>query len=247
MHKILILDDEVLAIEELKFLLSGYSDIEISATFTNPMTLIEYLKHHQADLIFLDIEMPKKSGLEIAEMILESYPDTRIIFVTAYDKYAIDAFNINAVDYLLKPTSQERLNQALHKALQMEKPLYQENIKRMLSTIRNKKDFISVYNNGYFVPVRFESVIYIKSEDGTVILHTLDKTYSFPGTLLALEEHIDYPYFFRTHRSFIVNINFIEKIEPTERSFILKMKHYEELIPVARSNSNSFKEIMSIY
>ncbi len=247
MYRIVIVDDEMLAIEELKFLLSDYQDIEIKATFTNALLLIEYLKHHRVDLVFLDIEMPKKSGIEIAELILGDYPETKIIFVTAYDNYAIEAFNINAVDYLLKPTSQERLDQALHKALQMPRPQYQQNIKKMISTLKSNNDFISVYDHGYFVPVRFETIIYIKSEEGTVILYTLDHTYSFPGTLLALEEHITYPSFFRTHRSYIVNIDFIEKIEPTERSYILKMKHYDELIPVARSNANNFREIMSIY
>lgn len=239
MKTAVIVDDEHLAIEELKYLLSFRKEIELVNTFTNPIAAEQYIKQSPPDIVFLDIQMPRKSGLEIAKEILKFVPEVKIIFLTAHVTYAIDAFAVNAVDYLLKPTDKERLDIAINKIIALD-----NNVHIDKSSNRN---FISLYSKGSFVPVKYKDILYCKSDDGIVTIYTKNNKFNYTGTLSHLEEILVSPCFFRSHRSYIVNIEHIEKIEPTERTYILKMNFRDELIPVSRSNAPHFKKAMSIY
>ena len=246
MNTAVIIDDEHLAIEELKYLLSQNKSLEVISTFTNPLRALKFLKANQVDIVFLDIQMPMKSGVELAKdlMILPYAP--KIIFVTAYDKYAIDAFNVNAVDYLLKPTSQMRLNQAVKKVITEKPSTHSGRVNALIENLTQNKDFITLYVEGIFMPVRFENIIFCQSDEGEVTIHTKNRSILFSDTLSHLESSLSNMNFFRCHRSYIVNILHIEKIEPTERTYLLKMVDYDHLIPVSRSNVQAFKKIMSI-
>ncbi|MEA3422898.1 MAG: LytTR family DNA-binding domain-containing protein [Bacillota bacterium] len=239
MKTAVIVDDEHLAIEELKYLLSFREEIELVNTFTNPIAAEQYIKQSPPDIVFLDIQMPRKSGLEIAKEILKFVPKVKIIFLTAHVTYAIDAFAVNAVDYLLKPTDKERLDIALNKIITL-------NDKTHIDKSSNRS-FISLYSKGSFRPVKYEDILYCKSDDGIVTIHTKNNKFNYTGTLSHLEEILISPCFFRCHRSYIVNLEHIEKIEPTERTYTLKMHFKNELIPVSRSNASQFRMIMSIY
>ncbi|MBN2259042.1 MAG: response regulator transcription factor [Clostridiales bacterium] len=247
MLQAVIVDDEHLAIEELNYLLSFHEEINVINTFTNPVEAKIYLKHSPPDLVFLDIQMPRKSGLEIARTLLSSSPKIKIIFVTAYDSYAIEAFSVNAIDYLLKPTSRERLDLTLERVIVQNQALHNENLNKAVESISNNKNFITLYSNGIFVPIKFNDIIYCQSDEGLVTIITEKQKFNYSGTLSNLEEIFTSPCFFRCHRSYIINIEHVEKIEPTERTYIIKMKNIDELIPVSRSNTQTFKKIMSIY
>jgi DNA-binding LytR/AlgR family response regulator len=247
MNTAVIIDDENLAIEELKYLVSQNKSIEVIGTFTNPLHALDFLKNHSVDVVFLDIQMPMKSGLELAKDIMHLIKSPKIIFVTAYDTYAIDAFNVNAIDYILKPTSQERLDQAVNKVIIDKKEDYNDKINTFIDNIPQNKDFITLYVDGIFMPIRYENIVFCQSDGGLVTIFTKNKEIPFSDTLSSLEASFTPPYFFRCHRSYIVNIQYIEKIEPTERTYLLKMIGNDKLIPVSRSNVLKFKKIMSIH
>lgn len=246
MNTAVIIDDERLAIEELKYLMSHNNRLHVVETFTNPIHAYEYLRANPVDIVFLDIQMPMKSGLDLAKDLMRIDYVPKIVFVTAYDSYAIEAFDVNAVDYILKPTSQERLDQAVQKVISTHREDQSTAIHSMIEQVSRKQEFITLYTDGIFVPVRYENIIYCRSDDGVVTIHTKDRVIPFGDTLSRLEETLVSPCFFRCHRSYLVNIQHIEKIEPTERTYLLKMVDEEELIPVSRSNVHLFKKIMSI-
>lgn len=238
MLKVVIIDDEPLAIEELKYLLNLHTEIDSITTFNSPSEGETYIHQNKPDLVFLDIQMPRRNGIEIAKTMQGKLPDTKIIFVTAYDAYALDAFEVHAFDYLLKPISSNRLNTALNKLLA------QMHTRPNHST---EKPFITLYKKGIYEPVKLSDIIYCHSDEGLVTIYTAHETYHYNGNFCNLKDGLHEHTFFRCHRSFIINLHHIEKIEPTERAYLVKMHGQETLIPVARSNSNQFKKLMSIY
>jgi len=238
MLKVVIIDDEPLAIEELKYLLNLHTEIENLTVFNSPSEGECYIHQTKPDLVFLDIQMPRRNGIEIAKAMQDKLPDTKIIFVTAYDAYALDAFEVHAFDYLLKPISSCRLNAALNKIVSQTSTRYSK---------PQGKAFITLYKRGIYEPVKLTDIIYCHSDEGLVTIHTAHETYHYNGNFCNLKDGLNADSFFRCHRSFIINLHHIEKIEPTERAYLVKMHGHETLIPVARSNSNQFKKVMSIY
>ena len=247
MLKAVIIDDEQLAIEELKYLLDSYNEIEIIGTFTNSNDGECFIYSHKPDIVFLDIQMPRRSGLEIAKLLLESNQLMHLIFVTAYDNYAMNAFDVNATDYLLKPITEKRLAFALKKVINSPKLLNDESDLKVQEVNNAGNRFITLYNKGVYEPVRFSDIIYCHSDEGYVRIFTNQLTYEYSGNFSMLESLLCDHTFFRCHRSYIVNIEKIKKVEPTERSYLLQLQHASHLIPVARSHASHFRKIMSIY
>lgn len=238
MLKVVIIDDEPLAIEELKYLLNLHTEIESITAFSSPSEGECFIHQNKPDLVFLDIQMPRRNGIEIAKTMQGKLPDTKIIFVTAYEAYALDAFEVQAFDYLLKPISSNRLNMTLQKLMTQS---------HIQSNSVHEKPFITLYKKGLYEPIKLADIIYCHSDDGLVTVYTAHETYHYNGNFCHLKEGLSEHTFFRCHRSYIVNLHHIEKIEPTERTYLIKMHGQETLIPVARSNSNQFKKLMSIY
>lgn len=247
MLKAVIIDDEQLAIEELKYLLEPYKEVEVIGAFTNSNEGERFIYSHKPDLVFLDIQMPRRTGLEIAKLLLASEKPMFLIFVTAFDTYAMDAFDVSATDYLLKPITEKRLEFALKKVLQN---YHKANFNYPSLDIEAHTScgrFITLYNKGVYEPVKFSDILYCHADEGTVSISTPKLTYEYSGNISMLESILDSRFFFRCHRSYIVNIDKIEKVEPTERSYLLKLQQSRQLIPVARSHTSEFKKIMSIY
>jgi len=244
MIRAIIIDDERLARNELKKLLLDFPEIEVIAEATNASEGVEKIDSLNPDLIFLDIQMPGKTGFDMLSEI-EKAPN--VIFTTAYDEYALKAFEVNALDYLLKPVEPKRLADALQK-LQVEEdkePLSDHTISTNRS-ILNEHDqvFVKDGERCWFVKLSdirlFESVgNYAKVYFGAnkpLILKSLN----------ALEERLDEKVFFRANRKHIVNLRLIEKIEPYfNGGLLLEMKGGEK-IEVSRRQTVKFKEMMSL-
>ncbi len=233
---VVIVDDEHLAIEELKFQLSLFDDIHVVKTFQNPDEAFDYLTNTPVDLVFLDIQMPGKNGLNLARM-LKSATDLQIIFVTAYTDYAVHSYDLDAVDYLLKPINTTRLMKALDK------------VKINRSNINNKKlqkDFILIYDHDVLKPIKYDEIAYCRANDKNVEIFTRTNKFIFENSIGKLEELLNQPCFFRCHRSYIINLKHINLIEPIERSYLIKLNGFDELIPISRSNVMEFKRIMAI-
>lgn len=242
--KAIIIDDERLARNELKKLLSEYPEIEVVAEAANASEGIQRIDEHHPDLIFLDIQMPGKTGFE---MLAELDRAPHVIFTTAYDEYALRAFEVNALDYLLKPVEPKRLSDAIQKLEHIdEKEIDEEDQQNVARGPLGEFDqvFVKDGERCWFVKLTdirlFESVgNYAKVFFGTnkpLILKSLN----------ALEERLDEKIFFRANRKHIVNLRMIEKVEPYFNGGLLLEIKGGEKIEVSRRQAVKFKEMMSL-
>lgn len=243
MHKAIIIDDERLARNELKKLLADFPEVEVIGEAANAKEGIEKIDMLMPDLIFLDIQMPGKTGFD---MLMELEKAPHVIFTTAYDEFALKAFEVNALDYLMKPVEPKRLADALHKlqlAEEKEMAAAIAGVNRgMLS--ENDQVFVKDGERCWFVKLAdvrlFESVgNYAKVFFGTnkpLILKSLN----------ALEERLDEKVFFRANRKHIVNLRMIDKVEPFFNGGLLLDLKGGEKIEVSRRQAVKFKEMMSL-
>ena len=248
------MDDQTPAREELIYILEKFQDIKIIGEASHGKEAIELNTKLKPDLIFLDIQMPKLNGIDVARKILDSNHSPYIVFVTAYEKYALDAFEVNAIDYILKPISEERLEKGMEKILANIKGKDMEfNRKAIYSMekVATKKyetsNKICASDNGKLIPIDLKEIIYATVEDkSTVIISTKGK-FEVNYTLGELSEKLNSPTFFRSHKSFLINLDYIEVIEPWFNStFNVVLKNVEIKIPVSRSQSKEFRELMNI-
>ena len=240
--KAIIIDDERLARNELKKMLQSHSEIEVIEEAANVDEGIEKIELLHPNLIFLDIQMPGKNGFELLAEV-EKAP--RVIFTTAYDEYAIKAFEVNALDYLLKPIEPKRLGEALNKLqaeMMKDNPALAANNRGPLTEL--DQVFVKDGERCWFVKLGeirlFESVgNYAKVYFGThkpLILKSLN----------ALEERLDDRMFFRANRKHIINLRWIEKIEPYFNGGLLVDLKGGEKVEVSRRQTVKFKEMMSL-
>lgn len=216
----LIVDDEPLARERLKRLLSDIEDVELVGEAENGQRAVQMIEEQNPDLVLLDIQMPGLDGFEVIEA-LEEPP--LVIFVTAYDAYAIRAFEVNARDYLLKPFSQERLERAIRRA-QEELTGEQDFARRLvplLSNLGEQGQYITRLavrdRKGGRDAIRVldvEQVDWVGVQNDEVIVHVGEDAYTVPRTLTELEARLDPAHFFRAHRSAIVNLDRVQEIIP---------------------------------
>ncbi|MBS1928240.1 MAG: response regulator [Chitinophagaceae bacterium] len=242
MPKALIIDDERLARNELKKLLQDFPSVEIIGEAANANEGLEKIESLNPDLIFLDIQMPGKTGFD---MLTELEKAPRVIFTTAYDEFALKAFEVNALDYLMKPVEPKRLADALHKLQQAEEKEMAAlaNLNRTMLS-ENDQVFVKDGERCWFVKLSevrlFESVgNYAKVFFGThkpLILKSLN----------ALEDRLDERIFFRANRKHIVNLRMIEKVEPYFNGGLLLDLKGGEKVEVSRRQAVKFKEMMSL-
>lgn len=196
--KVILIDDERLARDELKRNIASYPEIEVIAEADNATEAVLLIKKYQPDLIFLDIQMPEKSGFDLLEM-LDNVPE--VVFVTAFDQYAVKAFEANALDYLVKPVRDERFAKVIEK------------IKNKLNDAQppaERQLFVKDGNKCHFI--RLNDVFLIESMDNYARIYFEDKKTYIKRSLNRLEATLDLMVFFRINRSQIININFIEHI-----------------------------------
>jgi two-component system LytT family response regulator len=242
MYKAIIIDDERLARAELKKMLAEFQDIEIIAEAANAGEGIEKIETLQPDLIFLDIQMPDKTGFELLQE-LDKAP--KVVFTTAYDEFALKAFEYNAMDYLLKPIDRKRLSDAIQKLILSEEKeaLVQSVVNRNILT-ENDQVFVKDGEKCWFVKLSevrlFESAgNYAKVFFGSnkpLILKSLN----------ALEERLDDKTFFRANRKHIINMRMIVKVEPYFNNGLMLELQGGDKIEVSRRQSVKFREMMSL-
>lgn len=246
--KTIIVDDERLARNELKRLLEDFPRINIVAEAANADEAIELISEHQPDLLFLDIQMPGRNGFELLEALEDNVPE--VIFTTAYDEYALKAFEFNALDYILKPIETARLAEAIQKV--------EEEIGRNSSVTKDSASYLGE-NDQVFVKdgekcwfVKLGKVRLFESMGNYVRLHFDDQKPMILKSLNSLEEKLDPKVFFRANRKHIVNLQHIDKIEPWfSGGLLVTLKGAEknsplEKIEISRRQSIKFKDLMSL-
>lgn len=219
----IIVDDEPMAREILINHLQKIEAINVVASCKNAIEAFNEINIHQIDLLFLDINMPEISGLSFAKSINKNI---KIIFTTAYREYAVDGFNLQAVDYLLKPISFERLLQAVNKYLGENTPVFEESASEI---VHEKNNFIFVRSDRKMIKINFSEINYLESFSDYIKIHLEDKIIVTRETITSIEAKLPQKEFIRIHRSFIVSI---AKINSFTSEFIEVGK---KAIPISRS------------
>lgn len=245
--RIMIVEDERPARDLLRTYLQEFSEIEIIGEYDNGFDGLKAINELKPNAIFLDVQMPKLTGFEMLE-VLEHQPE--IIFTTAYDQFAIRAFERNAVDYLLKPFSRDRFRGAISKLKdRIESPpneVVEENsiekIRQHLAQSDEKLHRVVIKKSGKIHVISTGDINYLEAQDDYVMIYTNEGKFLKQQTMKYFEEHLDSNQFVRVHRSYIANITCIERIEPYEKSnFILILKDGNK-VPVSRSGMQVLKE-----
>ena len=246
MSKVVIIDDEPLARSLVVEYLQQHSSIEIAAECNDGFQGVKAIMQHKPDLIFLDIQMPKINGFEMLEL-LDSTPS--VIFTTAFDEYAIKAFEANAIDYLLKPFSKERFDLAIQKWLEKNNTSSEKNIQALLENTTkqpDEKNRIVVKNGSDIRIVPMADVMYIEAYDDYVKIFTKDTYFLKKKTMNYYEKVLDNNHFFRTHRSFIINLQELTKIEPLEKNTYVVLLKNGKRIPLSRTGYSKLKETLGV-
>lgn len=246
MIKVIIIDDEPLARGLVKEYLSSYTDIEVMAECNDGFEGLKAINEHQPDLVFLDIQMPKINGFEMLEL-LDQPP--AVIFTTAFDEYAIRAFDNHAMDYLLKPFSKERFDKAVVKWKDM---FAQKNtrpeMKEVIESAANsplQRERIVVKSGSSIIVIPVDDILYLEAADDFVKIHTRKGQWLKNKTMAHFEQQLDTNRFIRVHRSYMVNISEITRLDPYEKdSHILLLKSGAN-IPVSKTGMVKLKEILS--
>ncbi len=240
--KAIIVDDERLARNELRRLLAEFTEVEIVDEAANVDEGVEKIRQHDPDVVFLDIQMPGKTGFDLLEELDRS---PRVIFTTAYDEYAIKAFEFNALDYLLKPIEPARLAEAIKK-IKGEKKEDEELELKLVSKSLKADDQVFVKDGDRCWFVKLEEVRLFESEGNYVRLFFRDQKPLILKTLNYLDERLDGRTFFRANRKHIINLKYIENIEPwLNGGLLVKMKDGKK-VEVSRRQSIKFKEMLSL-
>lgn len=246
--KIVVIDDEPLARMVVLEYIQQHSDMEVMAECSDGFQGVKAIMQHKPDLIFLDIQMPKINGFEMLEL-LDTMPS--VIFTTAFDEYAIKAFESNAVDYLLKPFSKERFDQAIEKyksktvnTVTAEKHV--QSLLEMASKQPDDQNRIVVKNGSDIRIVPVQDVMYIEAYDDYVKLFTKDTYYLKKKTMSYYEQVLDQSKFFRTHRSYIINLQELTKIEPLEKNTYIAILKNGKKIPLSRTGYTRLKEMLGV-
>jgi len=245
--KVLIVEDEKLAREIVKSYLKKYENIELVGECSNGFDALKQINELKPDLIFLDIQMPKITGFEMLE-VLENPPV--IIFTTAYDQYALKAFEVNATDYLLKPFSEVRFDEAIQKTFKLlgnksEAAKKLENLSQTLEQKDEKLERVVVKNGQNISIIPVDDIKYIEAQDDYTMLYTNKGNFLKQKTMKYFEENLDEKDFIRIHRSYFVKVTQIKQIELFEKESYRIILHDGNKLPVSKTGYQKLKEILS--
>lgn len=246
MTKAVIIDDEPLSREIIKAYLKNFPEIEVMQECGDGFEGVKAIQQHQPELIFLDIQMPKITGFEMLELIDQK---PAVIFITAYDSFAIKAFEANAVDYLLKPVSEERFKTALLKWKSKVVLTNQEPVERVLNTMSatgSQQGRIVVKTGSKVKIIPVHDIQYMEADDDFVKIYTAEGSFLKNKTMAFYEETLDAAQFVRVHRSYILHINQITKIEPYQKESHVAILRDGKQIPVSKTGYTKLKTILGI-
>ena len=251
---VIVVDDEQLARDELCFMLEELGSVNVTGRAGNGHEALTLIDRLVPDLVFLDVQMPGLTGFEVARRIRERKTPPQLVFVTAYDSHAIEAFEVDAVDYLLKPVDPARLAEAVDRArrrVSSERPLTDrlERIVQLVAERQSRRDRLAIKVGERFLLVQADDIIYASLTDDSINIVTsqVAGTSNF-RTLDELHTRLDASVFWRVHRAHLVNINKIKEIVPWfSRNYILRMKDAKATeIPVSRTQTKRLREYLKL-
>jgi two-component system, LytTR family, response regulator len=252
-----VVDDEQLARDEVCFLLGEIDGVEVVGQAANGLEALQVIEAENPDLVMLDVQMPGLSGFEVARRLAEAGGDTQLVFVTAFDQHAIQAFEVNAVDYLLKPVEAARLTTTVDRVrrrLASERGIARpgaelDRLVQLLSQRQEHREQLAVRIGDRFLLIQADEVVHASVDNDviTVVTNSLSGTSNY-RTLDELQARLDPAVFWRVHRSHLVNINKIKEIVPWfSRNYILRMRDAKgSEIPVSRSQTKRLREYLKL-
>jgi two-component system, LytTR family, response regulator len=246
MSKVIIIDDEPLARSIVKEYLRHHPNLELADECNDGFEGLKAIQAHQPDLIFLDIQMPKINGFEMLELI-EQPP--AVIFTTAFDEYALKAFETHAIDYLLKPFSQERFDKAVQKWMEQKSISPAATNHELLETAAQspaQSQRIVVKNGSKIKIIPVQEILFLEAADDYVKIHTKEGYYLKNKTMIHFEKVLDAEHFVRSHRSYIVNIQQITRIDPYEKDNHVAILKNGTKVPVSRNGYGKLREVLGL-
>lgn len=247
MSKVIIIDDEPLARSIVKEYLQKHPNLELVAECGDGFDGFKAIQQHQPDLLFLDIQMPKINGFEMLELI-EQPP--AVIFTTAFDEYAIKAFEAHAIDYLLKPFNQERFSRAITKWSEQRSQATTENktedLLETASQSPSQSQRVVVKNGSKIKIIPVHDIYYLEAADDYVKIHTHEGYFLKNKTMNHFEQVLDEQQFVRSHRSYIINVQQITRIDPYEKDNHVAVLRTGTKVPVSRSGYGKLKTVLGL-
>lgn len=231
----IVIDDEYPAREELKYFINEFSNIKVEAEFEDSIKALEYIEENKLDIVFLDINMPKLDGMVLGRIINSFGKKIIIVFITAYKEHAVNAFEIEAFDYILKPYSEDRIVNTLRR---LEKTQFID------KCINNK---ITLKKNNKLRVISICDICYCKARERETIIYTNNEKFTENASISEFYKKLPKNNFFKSHRSYVVNLEKIVEIIPWfNNTYMVKLQGIDEEIPVSRNNINDFKHLMGI-
>ncbi|WP_145538760.1 LytR/AlgR family response regulator transcription factor [Yersinia kristensenii] len=245
--KAIIVEDEFLAQEELSYLIRQHSNITIEATFEDGLDVLKYLQNHQVDAIFLDINIPSLDGVLLAQNISKFAHKPYIIFITAYKEHAVEAFEIEAFDYILKPYHESRIVTMLQKLEALHKRDRQNKEQTNSPSHRTAAHTINLMKDERIIVTDINDIYYAAAQEKVTLVYTRRAEFIMPMNITEFCSRLPEEYFFRCHRSYCVNLAKIREIVPWfNNTYILRLSDLDFEVPVSRSKIKEFRQLMRL-
>ncbi|WP_034948155.1 LytR/AlgR family response regulator transcription factor [Erwinia oleae] len=241
--KAIIVEDEFLAQQELSWMIQQHSALTIEATFDDGLDVLKYLQTHQVDVIFLDINIPSLDGVLLAQNISKFAHKPLIVFITAYKEHAVDAFELEAFDYILKPYQEMRIVTMLRK---VENTLAQK-LQGGSDAPRVAPHTINLVKDERIIVTDINDIYYAEAHEKMTFVYTRREAYVMSMNITEFCNRLPDEAFFRCHRSYCVNLSKIREIEPWfNNTYMLKLHDLEFQVPVSRSRVKEFRQLMRL-
>lgn len=243
MLKIYIVDDEPLARDELKYLLNKSKQVMILGESDSIEEALREIKELQPDLVFLDIELEEGTGIELAGQLEKLEHPPAVVFATAYDEYALQAFEADAVDYILKPFEEERILHTLEKINKLQQ-MGKEDVREFPQTRNERNGKLAFSIEDKIVLVPYTDILFVESSEGKCIIHTINQEFKVNDPLVEVEKRLNVCHFIRVHRSYVVNLDHIDAIEPWFNSTYNLIMKGGSKVPVSRTYIKDLKKVI---
>lgn len=249
MLDVVLVDDEVLSLEQLEYILKGFDNIKILGVFDDSVEAIKEIKKIKPHVVMLDISMPQINGFELASLMQDMRLNTYVIFITSHDEFALKAFEVQAVDYILKPFSKQRIKKALDR-VEERMAVNQQNQGNLNDFVQRYINYtelscIPVWKKDSIVLLNISDIYYCTVEDKKTYICTDHECYLSNDTLNSLEKKFRSKKFVRCYRSYIVNLDYVDKIVPMfNQTYIIKLRGMDFEIPVSRHYGQELKALL---
>ncbi|WNN47518.1 LytTR family DNA-binding domain-containing protein [Siccibacter colletis] len=242
--KVIIVEDEVLAQQELSWLIKTHSQMEIVGTFEDGLDVLKFLQHNKVDAIFLDINIPSLDGVLLAQNISQFAHKPFIVFITAWKEHAVEAFELEAFDYILKPYQESRIITMLQK---LEAAAQQQQQPQAAAPASRESATINLIKDERIIVTDINDIYYAEAHEKMTFVYTRKEAYVMPMNITEFCSRLPEAHFFRCHRSYCVNLSKIREIEPWfNNTYILRLRDLDFQVPVSRSKVKEFRQLMRL-